>query len=522
MVTRETTAPTHAKGLAASELVRKGVSFPVFLAALLVGAVFVNARLHLIDPDTWWHVAVGERILATGTWPHHDIYSFTASHNPWIAYEWLGEVTMALAARLGGLVGLTLLLVLLSSILFLLLYYYATLHSGNMKAGFLAAGLLLFLGNPFFTLRPQLIGYILLVLTLVCLERFQQGHLKAIWWLPLIFLVWVNTHGSFALGLAFLGVYWACGLGGFEWGDLVAKKWSPRELRHMTLALLGCVAVLPLTPYGTQLAAYPIELALLQPANVANIQEWQTLDLHFPYSKILLGLLLAVLLAQIGFRIRHRLPDLALVAFAVYAAADHLRFLVIFVIVFAPWLASVLARWTPPYDPGKDQYLLNAAIIVLVLAGIVRFVPSAPKIEHLIAKDYPVDAVRCLRQHPVAGPTFNTYGWGGYLIWKLPESKVFIDGRADLYEYAGVFKDYLAIMNLERDPRFLLSKYGVRACLIRNTEPLAVYLEAEPGWQRIYQDKIASVFVRVKPGAQAGPAGVTKAGQRAGTSVTER
>jgi hypothetical protein len=518
MVTQETAPPSSVDRRSAPGALRKATSFPVFLAALLVGAVFTSARLHLIDPDTWWHVAVGEHILRTGMWPHHDPYSFTASHTPWIAYEWLGEVAMGAAARLGGVAGLTLLLILLSSVLFLLVYYYATLRSGNMKAGFVAAGLLIFLGNPFFTLRPQLIGYILLTLTLICLEHFHQGRARALWALPMIFLVWVNTHGSFALGLAFVGVYWACGLVGFERGEMVAKKWSPRELRQMTWALFGCVAVLPLTPYGTQLAAYPMELALLQPTNVANIQEWQALDLHFPYSKVLLGLLLVVLIAQILFRVRHRLGDLALVVFAVYAAADHLRFLIIFAIIFAPWLASVVARWTPPYDPAKDKHLLNVAIIALVLAGMVWFFPSRAKINHLIADDYPVDAVRYLHQHPVAGPTFNTYGWGGYLIWQLPESKVFIDGRADLYVYSGVFDDYLTIMRLERDPRFLLRKYGVRACLVRNVEALATYLAVAPHWQRIYQDKIASIFVLESGG---GP-GVTKPAQGGAPGVTER
>jgi hypothetical protein len=514
MVTQETAPPSSIKNLSAPGVVRKATSFHVFLAALLVGGVFVEARLHLIDPDTWWHVAVGERILRTGTWPHYDPYSFTASHNPWIAYEWLGEVVMGGAARLGGVAGLTLLLILLSSILFLLIYYYATLRSGNAKAGFIAAGVLAYLGNPFFTLRPQLIGYILLTLLLICLEHFQQGRTRALWALPAIFLVWVNTHGSFFLGLAFVGLYWACGLIGFERGELEAKKWSPRQLRQMTWALFGCVAVLPLTPYGTQLAAYPMELALLQPANVANIQEWQALPLHFPFSKVLLGLLLVMLAAQILFRMRHRLADVAIVIFAVYAAADHLRFLIVFAIVFAPWLATLASRWTPAYDPAKDKHLLNVAIVALVLAGMVWFFPSRAKINDLIAKDYPVEAVRYLRRHPVAGPTFNTYGWGGYLIWQLPESKVFIDGRADLYEYAGVFDDYLEIMRLERDPRFLLRKYGVGACLVRNVEPLATYLAVAPHWRRIYQDKIASLYVR--------ELGVTKPSQGAGPSVTER
>ena len=55
--------------------VREAVSFPVLMAVLLVGVSLISLRFRLPDPDTWWHVAVGERILTTHTWPSSDIYS---------------------------------------------------------------------------------------------------------------------------------------------------------------------------------------------------------------------------------------------------------------------------------------------------------------------------------------------------------------------------------------------------------------------------------------------------------------
>src|ERR1700757_3016844 len=86
--------------------VRRAISFPALMGVLLVGVALIGAQDRLIDPDTWWHVTAGEQILKTHTWPTSDTYSFTARGAGWIAYEWLGEVFLALAARAGGLMGL--------------------------------------------------------------------------------------------------------------------------------------------------------------------------------------------------------------------------------------------------------------------------------------------------------------------------------------------------------------------------------------------------------------------------------
>lgn len=477
-------------------LLRKTFSFPVFLGALLVAAVFVNSRLRLTDMDTWWHTAVGERILATGTWPTADIYSFTVPGNAWVAYEWLGEVVMALAARLGGLRAMTVLLVGLSGAFILLLYYYAYVRCGNVKAAFVACVVLLPLAVVSFSLRPQLLGFIFLILTLICLERFREGREKAIWILPVVFLLWVNTHGTFTFGLFVLGLYWASGLVDFRWGGLEAKRWTPKQRRQLAVVSLLSVLALTPTPYGTRLAAYPLEMMLSQSANIANIQEWQPMPFNLTSGKLFLGLLILLLLALAFFRPTYRLEEMGLLLFAIYAASVHRRFVLLFVLVFTPLLAALLARWLPRYQAAKDHYALNAALLVLIGAGLVRFLPSQQEIEATITKSYPRGAVEYIRQHPIAGPILNEYTWGGYLIWTLgPEHRVFIDGRADIYEYGGVLADYLRITQLDHQTLPLLRAYGIEACLIERQASLATLLAALPDWEKVYGDDLSVLFV---------------------------
>ena len=473
-------------------------SFPVLLGAVLMGANFAIERSLRLDPDTWWHIRYGETILKTGRWPRVDTWSFTVHGMPRVAYEWGGEVLIALAYRLGGLRGMDVLLIALTSVIVLLLYYFAWLRCRNSKAAFLGTILLLPVAVLCFTLRPQLLGYIFLLITLISLERFRQGQQKTLWVLPPLFLVWVNTHGSFTLGFMMLGLYWLSGLADFSSGGLHAVRWRPAQRLHMELVCLLSLLVLPITPYGTRLATIPLEVATSLPLNFASIQEWQPLNFGLWQPKLLLILLFAFIVAQIAFRLRYRLEELALFFIVAYSTFVHCRFVILYAIVFAPLAASILARWAPAYNPKIDKYALNAALILAALFACAWYLPSQATLQKNVSKQYPVQAVRYLQDHPVPGPMFNDYGFGGYMVWAMaPEHKVFIDGRGDVYEQAGVLSGYMDIIDLKSDALAVLQSYGIESCLIQQNSPLATLLAASPDWKRVYKDELSALFVRV-------------------------
>jgi hypothetical protein len=498
--------PEAASKQAASWMsLRKLASFPVLMGVLLGGVSLVGARLGMLDPDTWWHIAVGQRIMDTHIFPTADSYSFTARGTHWIAYEWLGEMAMAYAAHLGGLLGLANLQILLVAIVTVLLYYYAYARCGNWKAACVSTGLFLPIASVIFTLRPQLFGYIFLLVTLICLEQFRQGHSRALWILPPLMLVWINTHGTFVFGMAAIAAYFAGGLFRFELGGVMAEPWTRRQRVQLLSTLFFCCLATMITPYGTELAAYPLVMATSQPFNIANIQEWQPLAFSLAIGKYFLGLVLVLFLAHIFFPIKYRLQEMAILLFSVYAACVHIRFMLIFVMVIVPVVASFIVRWMPAYDPAKEKYALNFAMIALMLIGIAKYLPSREEVAKVVAKDYPVAAVNYLRTHPHDTGMFNDYGYGGYLIWQLgPQHKVFIDGRADMYEYSGVFQDYADIANVENNALALLGKYGIESCLIKSKSGLSTLLAASPDWKRIYSDSNSVLFVRSHGAASAG------------------
>jgi hypothetical protein len=498
-----------------ARIAQRVFSFPAMLGVLLVGAVFLVVRNFELDPDVWWHIKLGDLVLQTHRFPTTDPFSFTVAGQPWMACEWLGDTIFALVAKFGGLRGLDALLLILGSAIILGLYALATLRSGSSKAGLIAAAALLPLATLSFTLRPQMIGFLFLILTLIALELFRSGKHAAVWFLPLIFFLWVNAHGSFPIGLGTILVYWASGLVGFRSGHLEARAWTSSERIQLSGVFLACLSVLAITPYGTRLAAYPFEVASKLPLGVASVQEWRSMPFNESVGKYFLVLLLGFILAQVAFDFTWRLEELGLFLFGTLMACLHLRFVLIFVPFFAPLLAVIFARWMTPYDKKKDQFALNAALIALVVLGIVRFFPTSAYLQERVNENSPARAVEYIRQHAIPDPMFNTYDFGGYLIWsRWPEHKVFIDGRADPYERGGVLADYLYARHTQPGTLAVLRAYGIQSALLQRNEALSYFLAASPEWKAVYSDDLTILFVRnnggdPKTNSKSAPNGVT-------------
>ena len=478
-------------------VLRRVSSFSALLAMLLVTALCVSLREFRVDPDVWWHIKFGRDILLTHHWPTTENFSFTAPGAPWMEYEWLGDVLLAAADRAWGLRGLMLLDFALGSAVLLALYGLASLRSHNSKAAFVTCGLFLLLAAIPFNLRPQMLGYLFLTLTLIILERFRQGRRGTLWLLPGLFLVWVNTHGTFVVGLFAFLVYGISGLLKFRLGNLESAPWAPRERVRLGFALFASLVALIITPYGTRLVGYVLEIMFMRPLNIASIQEWRPMPFDLDFGKLFLALLIGFVLAQVVLRLTWQLPEVILFLVGIAEACIHVRMLLLFVPFAVPLFAVILSRWIPPYDPGKDKYALNALLMIAVVVGLVLFFPSQAQLESYVAERWPEKAVRYIEQHALPGPMYNTYGYGGYLDYVFDgRRKVFIDGRTDAYELNGVLADYMNIARVSTNALALLRLYRVQSCLLHRDEPLATLLAASSQWEKVYADEQSELFIR--------------------------
>src|ERR1035438_158482 len=218
-------------------------SLPVVQGLLLVYLMlFVSAGgsvvRSLVDPDVWWHLRNASELLRTRHFIHADSYTFTVAGKPWIDFEWLGELPYYFAYRWLGDRGLYLVLFLVAAAILIGVYCLGRLRSGGWTASFFATCIALLLTTGSLFPRPLLFGWLFLVIEVGVPWALQKGH---DWTpaLPVLFLLWINTHGSWFIGFVLMLIFIACGFVQGEWGNLYAVRWTPRQARK----LLGVAAV---------------------------------------------------------------------------------------------------------------------------------------------------------------------------------------------------------------------------------------------------------------------------------------
>ncbi len=476
-------------------ILRTAFSFPVMLFGWVVLVVVRLAERDLPDPDIWWHLRNAQFLLANHRLPNFDAFSFTVAGHPWLNHEWLAEIPYYLAWRAFGLEGIEVLMLLLVEAIFLGVLYLSYQRSGRSKSSVIACWVALLFGTVNFGPRTILFGYACLVPFLMVLERYRSRGKAPLWVLPPLFCLWINLHGSWTLGMVILAIFIASGFIGGRWGAVEATRWTPGQAWRLIAVFAASCAALFVNPYGYRLVLYPLDIAVHQPLNMASVQEWSATDFHSVRGVMLLLLIGGLFATALRGRYRWKLADLLVIAFAVYSGITHERLLFLAGVVMAPVLAEIM-DFVPPYQPEIDKPWLNA----LILAGILGFVgfrfPTPKALEQQVAEQYPASAAAYIETHPLQGRLLNYYEWGGYLGWKDPQLKVFVDSRVDIFEYAGVFKDYLDMIGLH-DSFKVLDDYQIRYVLLPNGYPFASFLQAGAAWKVDYRDGLSVLFERV-------------------------
>jgi hypothetical protein len=476
--------------------VRRIFSFPALLGALLVTTVFAMGRTGFSDPDIWFHLLNAEYFVKTHKVPHVEMYSFTAGGLPWMNPEYLAEVPYYLAWRAFGLVGIKTLSLLLLESIFLGLLYICWKESGNIKASALASFFAVFLGVVSFGPRTILFGYAYLILLLIVLQRFRLRGKAPLWLLPPLFCLWINTHGSWSLGLIVFGIVIAGGLIGGRWGRIEADRWSTVQLRKLLLTMGASIAALFINPYGYRLLSYPFDVGLRQnQLIVSSIEEWTSVDFHSPRGKVVAILIVGLLLGALLSQYRWKLHELGLVLFGLYIGMTYIRFLMLAALLIAPLLAKLL-RFIPPYRPEIDKPVLNVLLMATTLAVIIRGFPSSAQSQQWLEKDFPAEVLPFMKSQRLSGPVLNSYSWGGYLCWNDRNFREFIDSRCDIFVYAGILKDYLDFIGL-RNPEAVLNKYGIRYVLFQQNDPVTLFLKHDPNWKAVFSGPVSIMFERV-------------------------
>jgi hypothetical protein len=320
-------------------------------------------------------------------------------------------------------------------------------------------------------------------------------------------LLWANLHAGYSLGIALMSL-WLIG----SWLNQILRS-DPSGNLHpglqpLALTLLLSALVVILNPNGLRLYSYPFE-TLRSTSMQRHIIEWSSPDFHRVEFAPFLVLLLAVVVAPAVTGLRTSPRGLLFVCASAYIALQSNRFIPIFVLVATPILSEHAAAWlesrrwqglflrNSATTPGKSA--INAATVVAL--GIVSVVHVREVIRHqpvAEAASFPSAAISFLGQLHSDAPMFNSYSWGGYLIWKLPQRKVFVDGRADLYGDDFV-EHFFEASNLTGDWKQVLEKWDIGTVIVRIDSPLVTGLSTSNVWKLMFHDAQAAVLMRETP-----------------------
>ncbi|HTW45117.1 MAG TPA: hypothetical protein VMD58_06185 [Acidobacteriaceae bacterium] len=482
---------------------RRILSFPVAIAGALSVLAVLTVRDRFDDPDMWWHLRTGQVIWNGHHIPTTDLFSYTTHHHAWVPHEWLSQVLIYGAYRLGGYTGLMVWLCVFASALAIAGYLLCSQYSGNAKVGFLGGALVWFFSTMVLAVRPQVIGYLLLEVELLLLCLGRKRNPRWFYGLPVLFAVWVNCHASFFFGLIVLGVIVGCAFLDYEIGSLAAEQWTAAERKSLVIAACASCAAVFVNPVGWRQVLYPVNTLFHQHIVVTMVDEWKPLPLNDPR-----GIALLAILAFIGLYViaqREALiyvHEVVLLAMGTWLGLSHKRLVIVFGILAAMVVTRLLAKSWKGYDAEHDRPAANAVLLALAVVVVLAAFPSRKNLMMQVEQKSPVKAVDYVKAHHLAGNMMNSFTNGGYLIWALPEHPVFVDGRADVYEWTGVLPQVAEWATAESNPNTLLNEYDVSFCLLERGTQIANEMALLPDWKQVYQDDQSVIFVRQGSAAQ--------------------
>ena len=461
------------------------------------------------DIDYWLHIASGRYIVESGTIPSQDPFAIYSNIDAWgqlvLKSQWLGQVFLYEIQHYFGLDGVIAWRAAMLTACLWIVYWRCRIVDANLLIALVITAitgmvLLSFTGD-----RPQLFSFLYLGVVLLLLDVYQQtNHRWLLFTIPPIFILWANTHGGVLFGVAALGLF---GIGSLLQTKFISGKFNPVETKLMLgVVVLSAIASF-IAPNGIDTLITTLKTIIL--AENSALRE-RTSEYATPWAmRSLLTyywvFLIMVVVSMYGLlgkaHIRYSLFVAAITIFSLTGS----RYVPLFALAVAPYVASSLSRMSRSVQPPKLLICLATVIIALSFLGY-GFKQGIVFQGGINESRYPVEAVNIINKNNMGGKLFNTLNYGGYLDWNLSTSSVhtFIDGRLldinRMEPYTHILwmtpagKDYFEHISFD------LVLVSARNEYTGESYPLINYLLNNPLWHLVYRNSNSFFFVRTASG----------------------
>jgi hypothetical protein len=465
----------------------------------LYGCIFFHGTAWevLSDPDGFWHVQAGKLWYTVKSIPQHDPWSFTAGDYRWYNLAWIFDIIVAHIDVGWGRHVLQALMVLLYAGLLSFLCYVLVLNKQVMiSASCLMVMLVSLTMWEFFSLRPHIFTYFLVVVFYAVLRHGYERNPSSLFFLPLLVLLWVNLHGGFLAGFVMMGAF------GFS---AYVKKHSQFANNILLVSVLS-LFVLPINPYGFDILSATLR-SLSSPFTL-YIDEWRPF-IFGQYAGMTAYYIMFVVLGICLPRSKEvPLYDKVLVLIWAILAVTSIRHFPIFALLSAPYLALRLSHsglmrgFVKPFskNSGLVLCLISAAVVASIAMGWLRqgFIQSPASKPQIAMDQQVVDVLRYYSDRRF----LNDYAIGGWLIYNSNGAhRVFIDSRAGTAYPESLLNDYMYLFagKDKRQIQLILEKYGINAVVTQKDHPFAALFKSEEflsNWQIVFEGEHTIVFIK--------------------------
>ncbi len=459
-----------------SNFLRRHRTINALFVTVLTFVLFWIISENRLDPDFGWHLKSGIYFRKFGI-PMHDIYTYTAQSYKWIDHEWGNDVIMSWLYSIGGYS--------LVSFLYASLWTLATLVAGAFKVRIIVLFTAIIALSPYAGNRP--LAWTML-LAAVLFRIIQSPNKRYRWIIPLLFIPWANLHAGFIAGLGLIAYF------------------SLKERSKTLLTILGISTLATLiNAYGARLY-FEIAHTIFDPAIHSQIQEWKSFSIPGPS-------ILFMVLWLTGFWMFRPSYQTGVTS----TVKENVKAFFSYILHIFKLLARELRLSTLPENEKKKLYYwFDIAPILLatafsasrnfplfVIFSMKQLDTSMTKVIDLVPKkldrprkvvlgsiigllsfwllysafltylpwttnrenNYPITAVTYLKEHKCSGNLFNSYDYGGYLIWKLPSQPVYIDGRMPTWvKYMNKYE--AVINNPAKNYKTEFQRYNIKCVLV--------------------------------------------------------
>lgn len=451
----------------------------------------------------WWHLRSGEEIVTQGQILLKDIFSYTRFGADRVNAYWMAASFLYLIFDFGSYFALAGFVALIGVATF-------SIIARQMRGpAFMRASLIILAAitaAPIWSPRPQLFSFFFLAILDYWLSVLKKDEKARFWLLVPFFALWANLHGGYIWGILLLIAH----LIGEVFNKWLGRECLPAKTRkNLSLYTIFALFAVLINPNGIELWLLPFRTLGVSP----GIQEWLSPDFHQISFQPMLWMLFLFIFALANTAKKLNFRDLFKVMGFTYMTFISQRNIAPYAIILLPVLSRQFsffwdeeiaprvfqlgARFStnsqPKQLPLKLTHLINGFLVSLIVIAALGnlYILTRPT---TVDENYPVHAVEWIKENQPEGALFNSYNWGGYLIWNLREYPVFIDGRADLYgeELIGQWKQVAIGGEVAQQ---ILNEWDVHLILLEPSWAVVDEL-SQYGWELLYEDEMSVVYGR--------------------------